>query len=358
MHVVLSGYYGFDNAGDEALLSAITSSLKSRNPDIEFTVFSGNPHRTSFLHDIPAVYYMNPLKIIKELRRADLLISGGGSIFQDVTSLRSFLYYMSIVALAKIIGCPVMFYAQGIGPLNRRISRFFMRLLAEKVDLITLRDEESGRFLRELGVKRDYKVTADPVFSLRPDEKKGRKLRQDLGIDEKMPCIGVAVRPWEKMEGYQPYLAETLDYYKEKGYEVVFLPLSYPDDFLEARKVASYMQHTPRIIDRALASTEHLALISGLDFIIGMRLHALIFAAVSGLPFAGIAYDPKVESFLKQFGLKPLPVKDGDIKAELDGLLQNKQLQQRIREKVCELEAKAEENAFMAVDLLERRRKK
>lgn len=353
MHVVLSGYYGFDNAGDEALLSAITSSLKAKKPDIEFTVFSGNPHRTSFLHDIPAVYYMHPVKVIKELKKADLLISGGGSIFQDVTSLRSFLYYMSIVALAKILGCQVMFYAQGIGPLNRRISRFFMRLLAEKVDLVTLRDEESGQFLKRLGVKREYKVTADPVFSLKPDKAKGEALLKEMGISAGTKCIGVSVRAWEKLEGYQRKLAQALDYLKEKGYDIIFLTLSYPEDQLEAKKVADFMQHKPFIINRPLNSSEHLALISRLHFVIGMRLHALIFAAVSGVPFAGISYDPKVEAFLKQFGLKPLRVKDGDIRGEIIEILSNREIQPRINAETEKLFQRAEENAYLAISLLE-----
>ena len=85
MKVVLSGYYGFDNAGDEALLSAIKSSLHQLR-GVEITVLSGNPHKTAQLHGLQAVYYMNPLQLIKELGQADLLISGGGSIFQDITS--------------------------------------------------------------------------------------------------------------------------------------------------------------------------------------------------------------------------------------------------------------------------------
>ena len=37
-----------------------------------------------------------------------------------------------------------------------------------------------------------------------------------------------------------------------------------------------------------------------------MRLHALIMAAVAGVPLAGISYDPKIERFLNQLGLKPV----------------------------------------------------
>src|SRR5450830_146125 len=92
MKIALSGYYGFDNAGDEALLNAITSSIRRLAPDAEFVVFSGSPEKTASQHGIRAVYYKSPASVWRELRDADLLISGGGSIFQDVTSARSLPY--------------------------------------------------------------------------------------------------------------------------------------------------------------------------------------------------------------------------------------------------------------------------
>jgi polysaccharide pyruvyl transferase WcaK-like protein len=86
LKIALSGYYGFDNAGDEALLTAITSSIKELAPEAEFVVFSGSPRRTYLLHKIKAVYFMNPFLVFWQLLTSNLLISGGGSIFQDVTT--------------------------------------------------------------------------------------------------------------------------------------------------------------------------------------------------------------------------------------------------------------------------------
>jgi putative peptidoglycan lipid II flippase len=353
LKIVLSGYYGFDNAGDEALLAAITSSIKNLEPRAEFVVFSGSPRRTFLLHKIKAVYYMNPLLVVWHLLTSDLLISGGGSIFQDITSSRSLPYYISIVALAKLMGKPVIFYAQGVGPIDRPFSRWLMRLIANRVDLITLRDEQSAELLQEIGVIRPpLIITADPVFYLTaPDEASEslQPLLQELGGK---PLLGVAVRKWLPLEGYQEKLALVLDNLAWRGYQIIFIPMAYPEDVPESRRVAEYMREPAAIIDLPLSSDDHLALISRLDFMIGMRLHALIFAANTGVTFAGISYDPKIDAFLKVFDLLPLSSEPEIMLQEVGVLLEDQQLQEQMRHKADHLCRQSADNARLALSLL------
>lgn len=356
MRIALSGYYGFDNAGDEALLSAITMSLKRLHPDLEFLVLSGNPQKTAHLHGVQAIYYMNPFQVLRGLLSSDLLISGGGSIFQDVTSGRSLAYYISVVALAKLLGKPVIFYAQGVGPINRPLSKVLMRLVANRVDLITLRDQDSLELLRDIGVNQpEIRVTSDPVFALTPLEEDFEVVDIKLAqlMDPQKPVIGVSVRQWSALEGYQPELAHCLDDLIEQGYQVLFIPMAYPDDVEESRRVASLMEQPATVLDQDLNSRQHLALISRMNFIIGMRLHSLVFAASMGTPFAGISYDPKVEAFLKQFSIQPLPLQYEEMKEQIDLLTSDHQLRDRIAEESLGLRDQAEENARLALSLLD-----
>lgn len=355
MRIALSGYYGFDNAGDEALLSAITMSLKRLQPDLEFLVFSGNPRKTSRRHGVEAVYYMHPFRVLTGLLRSDLLISGGGSIFQDVTSGRSLAYYISVVALAKLLGKPVIFYAQGVGPINRAFSKLLMRLVANRVDLITLRDQDSQQLLREIGVRRpEIRVTSDPVFSLIPLEEDHHNVKKKLQqlLTREGPVLGVSVRKWAALEGYQPELAGCLDDLAAQGYRILFIPMAYPEDLVESRRVAKLMKTPAGLIEEDLNSREHLALISQMNFMIGMRLHALVFAASMGIPFAGISYDPKIDAFLKEFDLTPLPLQRQEMTARLNGLLDSDDLRQRMAQVALGLRARAEENARLALSLL------
>jgi polysaccharide pyruvyl transferase CsaB len=355
--IALSGYYGFDNAGDEALLAAITSSLKKLEPQAEFVVFSGSPVRTKELHGIRAVYYLNPFALLFELMRADLLISGGGSIFQDVTSTRSLSYYICVVALARLLKKPVIFYAQGVGPINRSFSKLLMRLVANRVNLITLRDDDSRLYLEKLQVTRPpLIVTADPVFALEPDHADELKMKQLINalVTKEKPLIGVSVRSWKYLQGYEEVLAKLLDKLVLQGYQVVFIPMAYPEDITASRQVAGLMRQDAVIVEQSLTSTEHLALISHLEVMIGMRLHALIFAASRGIPFAGIAYDPKVESFLKLFGLSPLPLEFNAMKKAVEFILKDKELQNALRQKALHMRQKSEDNARLALTLVKK----
>lgn len=356
MKIALSGYYGFDNAGDEALLAAITSSIRKLAPDAEFVVFSGSPRRTSLLHKIKAVYYMNPWQLFWQLLTSDLLISGGGSIFQDVTSARSLVYYISVVALAKLLGKPVIFYAQGVGPINLPLSRMLMRLIANQVDLITVRDEHSAHLLHSIGVTRPpLKITADPVFYLEaPTGINNELLPLMVNIGDK-PLIGVAVRRWLPLEGYQQKLASVLDYLAEQGFQILFIPMAYPEDVPESKRVAEQMQKPAIIIEHHLNSDEHLTLISNLTFMIGMRLHALIFAANTGVTFAGISYDPKIDAFLDIFALPSLKGEPETIQQEIISLLNDKNRQELVRQKAACLREQSAENARLALSLLKDR---
>lgn len=358
MRIALSGYYGFDNAGDEALLKAITSSIRRLAPEAEFVVFSGAPEKTSSEHGVQAVYYKNPFKVWLELCQSDLLISGGGSIFQDVTSPRSLPYYISVVALAKLAGIPVIFYAQGVGPINRYFSQFLMRLVGNRADMITLRDEKSLDLLWEMGIIHPpLLVTADPVFSLQPSAEAEQRVSEIFARHDLtgQPLVGVAVRQWQPLEGYQAPLARVLDNLAGQGYKIVFIPMAYPEDVGESRRVADLMQQPALVLDENLKSQEHLALMGHMRLVISIRLHALIFAANRGVPFAGISYDPKVEAFLDSFGRPPLPTDYAGMMAQVEELLQDQQLQSEISSIAAEMRSKALENARLALDLIKSR---
>ena len=114
--VVISGYYGFANAGDEAMLAAIVGSLKDIIPDVSITVITGNCRMTRENHNVQAVHRLNFFAIAAAIRRCDILISGGGSLLQDVTSARSLYYYLWIMKIALFFNKPVMLYARASAP--------------------------------------------------------------------------------------------------------------------------------------------------------------------------------------------------------------------------------------------------
>lgn len=299
---VISGYIGFGNNGDEGVFAALTADLRSVLHDVSITALSARPSETVRLYGVHAAPRFNPWLVGRTIAAADLFISGGGSLLQDTTSSRSLYYYLSLIWLAKLLGKKVMLYANGIGPIRRPINRRLTTAILNRVDLITVREELSLRELKALKVDRPpIEVTADPVFDLEPaSEARAKDLLARAGLaDRSGPLIGFAVRHWAGIDSWSTAVAKAADHCHDRyGARVVFIPPEYPDDISASERVAAHMSRPPLTIrDRCLA-TETMALIGQLDLLVGMRLHALIFAARQGIPLVGIEYDPKVTAFL------------------------------------------------------------
>ena len=117
----ISGYYGFDNFGDETILKILVENLKKF--DSQITVFSSNPLKTSKNLDVNSVKSFDLKGVIKSLKASDCLVSGGGSLLQDVTSKKSLIYYLGVIFLAQLFKKKTIIFAQGIGPIKNKIAQ-------------------------------------------------------------------------------------------------------------------------------------------------------------------------------------------------------------------------------------------
>lgn len=361
--VVLSGYYGFDNAGDEAILYAIIKVFRKIDPDIQITVLSNEPEKTAREYNVEACSRWKIGQVIKALARSDLVISGGGSLLQDISSYTSPFYYLGVILLAKILAKPVMIYAQGIGPLRRGFSRHLASWLINRVDRITVRDEGSRNELLAMGVTRTIIDTADPVLGISEQD-----IDLDYGLEElkkkgalpggEKKLLGVFIRPWEGNE-YIQGLAQSLDTLAEKGWQTIFIPMQSPRDLEISKKTVELMKSEAIILEEHYSTMEILSLIKNLDLIVGMRLHALIMGAAAGVPIVGLSYDPKVDRFLKQLGQFSL-ISVTTYKSQnlvdmvLLGEEQRTEIVSGLRERVLILYQKAWQNARIAFQLLDK----
>lgn len=363
INILISGYYGFDNSGDDAILKAIVKDLKENNSSVEITAFSKNPPFTKKAYDINAVNRFGIKDIIKAIKNCDLFLSGGGSLLQDITSTRSLLYYLILMKLAKLFNKPVMVYANGIGPIDRKINRFLTRKILNKVDLITLRDEDSQLFLENLGVVNDnIYITADPVFTLDPtEEEKIIKIFKDEGIPKDKPLVGVSVRNWENVENLVDTLGKSIDYMiKKYNVNVILIPMHYPKDLSISNSILEKVNYEGCYILKDKYSVEDImGVIKKLEIIIAMRLHSLIYAATQDIPMVGIVYDPKVEGFLKSIDMAYMcsveDIEYEELIQKIDYVWENRKV---LKSRLVELDEKmrneALNNVHMALDLLEK----
>ncbi|MFW6237659.1 MAG: polysaccharide pyruvyl transferase CsaB [Bacillota bacterium] len=303
--IVISGYYGFDNLGDEAVLQGIITSLRQEagEGELEIIVLSASPVETEERYGVRASGRFSPLSLLTELFTCDLFISGGGSLLQDTTGWKTVPYYLTLIFIARLLGAKTAVYAQGVGPLAGRLTRFLVGWVLRRVDLITVRDHGSRELLVEVGVPRErIKVTVDAAFALEPFSRDIQK--------KDVPCVGVAVRPWDDND-YLSGLAEELDsFLAEIEGQCLLLPLQLEEDYSVCSKLRELMERNPDIYGEQLVPAEVADFFTRFDFMIGVRLHSLILSALEGVPFFALSYDPKVESFVKELGLDnwlPLP---------------------------------------------------
>ncbi|WP_054739447.1 polysaccharide pyruvyl transferase CsaB [Cellulosilyticum ruminicola] len=303
--IVLSGYYGFDNIGDEAVLFSILSLLKKEIPNTKIVVLSNNPEKTKITYGVESVNRWDIKTVAKVIKQSDILISGGGSLLQDVTSSKTIPYYLAIVKIAQFYKKKVVFYSQGIGPVNKSFSKTLMKMIINKVDGIYVREPGSKALLQEIGIKKPVEVSIDPVIGINL----GREVKETKGAVQK-PAVGIYLRPWQNEvhdENLLESMKEGLGELIAKGYKLYFIPMHYNQDREISKKLQDKLVQSGlgkasdiEVVDKMLSIEEVLDYTASFDMIIGMRLHSLIMAAAEKVPMMALSYDPKVTGFMKE----------------------------------------------------------
>jgi len=343
--LLLSGYYGFGNFGDEAILRVFVDEWRRRRPGDEIAVLSEQPDETRRTYGVSGVPRMAWGAVAAAVRAADVVVSGGGGLLQSATSLRSLLYYASIIREAKRTGRKAAIFAQGIGPLNY-FGREVVKRACAHVDLATVRDETSQGTLQALLPSVKVRLCADPVF-LAPDEASpaARSLLEREGLrDDLGDVVAVVVRRGAALDQVMEKLAALVDRLAlERGAHIVFVPLQPPHDADAASAVIRRCKSTPVLLVGGYDVSVMTALLARCSAVVSMRLHALILAARLSVPFLAVPYDPKIGALSTSLAY-PLPPLQRDSRPEelADRLWSERDaLRAHLRERVPALQARA-----------------
>jgi len=360
-HAVLSGYYGFDNSGDEAMLASILRELRDKKEDIRIMVLSKKPGETSKLYNVDSMGRANPFSIHRIFNRTGMIIIGGGNLIQDLTSFQSLIYYTSLMNYAKYRGLKVMLYANGIGPLIRNASLKIAGRALDKSDVITLREPNSYEMLKEIGVKKPVvSITADPVVSfIKPEASIIDEILEKHKIPNNRRIVVFSVRPWKGLEGnFEPVFAQIADYISKKYNMLpVFVPLNTKKDTRICSDIISHMKQPAILVDNENSAVNLVGIISKADLLIGMRLHSLIYAAITGTPVIGIVYDPKVRYFIElveqEDGGLIEDIEFNKITQITDKVMEKSEIYiHRLEKNIVRLKKISSENARLAINLL------
>ncbi|BAS28771.1 WecB/TagA/CpsF family glycosyltransferase [Limnochorda pilosa] len=336
--VVLSGYYGFGNTGDEAILEVVAAALRSGAPGVPLRVLSADPAATAQrLARIGVVSPQEaeqvtvsraPVRALAEAGWAGLLVSGGGGLLQERTSRRSLLYYLALLLWARARGVPRVVFAQGVGPLWRRGS---LRLTRAALDGATIwvRDGASRALLEDLGL-RGVQVTADPVFAVwSPPEAVGPGTEPST---EGGGALGVVLRPSEGHEGLErdaALLRSVAGAAAVRGIPVKLIAFQPERERAWAEGLVARVPGVELEDPDAWAGatlSEWLAAFRGLRAVVSARYHAVAFAALASRPALALAVDPKLTQLAAELGvpdqcLAP-PLGPGEVGAAVERLLE------------------------------------
>ncbi|MBQ8942229.1 MAG: polysaccharide pyruvyl transferase CsaB [Firmicutes bacterium] len=368
--LLIAGYHGFGNCGDEAILQAMVKNIRALPVDLEITALSKKPDFTKTEYNVNSVQRFDLFGVLGAILKSDVVLSGGGTLLQDGTSTRSLLYYLSIIKTAKLFGKRVMVYANGIGPVNGARNRKLVKKVLTGVDVITLREKLSEADLRSIGVTRDdVTVTADPAFTLESaDDVRASEIFADENIPlESRKMVGVSVRAWNKAkygDDFVVKLAKTCDTLAKQGKTIVLLPMEYPRDLEISQKLIDNMQEKAYIFKKRYNPSEILGLVGCFDLMISMRLHTLIFAAVKNVPMLGIIYDPKVEYYLRELDMpeagdvRTKRLNSDEIAAKAVDVFKNMDAyKQKLKTRADIMSEKARENDKILLELIKKNEK-
>lgn len=334
--LLIAGYYGFGNLGDEAILEVLLAGLSRRIPDARPVVLSGDPAATRRAHGVEAIDRQDLPAVAELVGEAGLFVLGGGGLFQDYwpvplaaaleRGIGGLPFYFRFPVLATATGCPLAVLAVGVGPLASDEGRRMACATFELASAASVRDRLSLELLRSLApVGREPELTADPATLLEPAPAETLAgLLQEMDLASEEPIFGVSVRHWAfgtDPERWEREVALAIDaHLGSRSDSVLFVPFQSggirpgEDDLAVCERIAARLAapSRARVIRRHLTPRLALALLANCRQVLAMRYHAALFALVSGVPTVALAYDPKLSGLFREAQLEDLALPSSD----------------------------------------------
>lgn len=303
---IVSGYIGFDNFGDEAIARVLVEKLRAKDAE-GITLISSNPEKTAKLYDVKSCGMM---KFLPYLKQSDVLISGGGSLLQDVTSLKSLVYYLGVIYLALILRKKVIIFAQGIGPIKSKIGVLLTKFALSRAEKISVRDKKSKELLNSWNIA--SKLVNDPILDLSL-EHRGKK-----------GTVGVQLREFAGLRNdfLQNLAHEISKRFGDKKIEILSLQDSI--DSKVCHKFYDFLKNSGMknlTVYEHLSSDEIFEHIQNLEYLIAMRFHANVVGIKSGVKTLAISYDPKVEKLADEYNLPCVNLNQTNLSPAFDKLV-------------------------------------
>jgi polysaccharide pyruvyl transferase CsaB len=332
LKAVIACASGLKNSGDEALLVSLLRRVASLNMQVE--VLSLDPVFTKAFHNVEAYPIQSKTACRKALQGASILLLGGGGLVQDETSIYNPFRWLSLLRLAHSMNVPSMVYGNSMGPLKYTLNKYMAKQAFNLAEAITVRDASSLQLLGDIGVTTKVEQTQDPVFAFDTPE---RSLSDELvarhNISDNFVFFGIRhwfdthpfipvryaakfrLRSSRQKKAYEEYtanLAKVCDHIvSTSDSDIVFFSFCHQKDTKVAEDVAAQSAHPERlriIDDPSIHPEVAISLAGRSQFVVGMRLHSIIYSIIAKKPFIALSYSQKVDGLLHAAGCTDLSI--------------------------------------------------
>lgn len=294
-NVLVSGYIGFNNFGDEAIFCALSAHLKELG--INVSVLCNNKESVKQKYNVTTYHFKKPFEILNAILKCDVLISGGGSLLQNKTSNFSLFYYLFVILLAKICFKKVIIFAQGIEPVVGRYPELITKTILKLTDFISVRDENSKKLLKSWNI--DSTLVSDPAYSLVQNRK----------ISDNKEGLIVQLRDFKGIK--KEFIAD-LAFFISKYYQDEVNVFSFQDEIDEKicldfiNELKKYNLKANYISNKEIDET--IEIINNAKFVISTRLHGLIISAALQTKTFALSYDAKIKTLIEELNLENINI--------------------------------------------------
>ena len=297
--VVLCGYYGCGNIGDDALLRSAISRAQKSFPKYSVSALTARGRRDEDRFGVRCVKRKS-LAALAEISHAQIFVFGGGTLLQDITSKRSLLYYIFLLRYAQRKGARCELWGNGIGPLRVRFLRLLVSRALRGCAYIGVRDVRSGLCVRALTNNACVLPVLEEDLAANTSTSSDARtsfLLNSLGIRENAPFIAIAVkgsRIKEKDSVELSRLLDVLKMLKRSEHTLLFVEFFPREDANLTQKLAN--RFGGKIV-KDLSASDMIGIFSRAKLVCASRFHALVFARAANTPYLAFGTDPKITAF-------------------------------------------------------------
>ncbi|MBE2899529.1 hypothetical protein DNK57_01625 [Methanothermobacter thermautotrophicus] len=332
MDVLVIGYYGWNNTGDDAMLYSLLDGLREEFRDSRFNVTAASEPFLPEGVDVETVQPGISPQLFLAFLRSSMVILGGGTHFFDYG--RSYPRLMRLAQIflmtlfARLTRKRVYFMGIGIERPSHWWSRFLIKNTCRMAHRIIVRDSDSMRVLSEMGVDGRAELSQDLSFFLKYE--KHEKRRGLLGISA-MPYFRIYEGDEGKDEllvkGFADAIRRWLSLDEENSAKLfIFNGMPPHDDRSISLRIAEDVgDDRVEVEEYSPDPRQTLGAVASCEAFVAMKFHAALFAYLNDLPTVIVEYAAKNRALVEDAGFrgKSLIDLDGVCNGELAGMVED-----------------------------------